>query len=81
MASLEGSGRKHEVARGKRARGRHASVLLARRKRTKEEEVGWAGWGNWAGSGGCAVRPGKWPGMCSVLFSVCFIFKFILPLF
>ena len=30
MASLEGSGRKQEVARGKRARGRHASVLLAR---------------------------------------------------
>ena len=43
VASLEGSGRKQEVARGKRARGRHASVLLARRKTTGGGRRWWAG--------------------------------------
>ena len=45
---------KQEVAGALRARAtpRLCSSSWQRRKRTREEEVGWAGWGSWAGSGG-----------------------------
>ena len=58
---VQGDERKQEVARGKqevagaasaRATPRLCSSSWQRRKRTREEEVGWAGWGSWAGSGG-----------------------------
>ena len=58
---FQGDERKQEVARGKqevaeaasaRATPRLCSSSWQRRKRTREEEVGWAGWGSWAGSGG-----------------------------
>ena len=57
---VQGDERKQEVARGKqevaeaasaRATPRLCSSSWQRRKRTKEEEVGWAGWGSWAGGG------------------------------
>ena len=67
VASPEGSGRKQEVARGERARGRHASVLLAR----EEDDRG--------GSGGGLGRagPGKWaPGNFLLSLSLLFLFYF-----
>ena len=66
MASLEGSGRKQEVARGKRARGRHASVLLARKEDDRGGSGGGLGLSRIAGPGGALgglrVRgPGRLP--------------------
>ena len=47
-------GGKQEVAEAASASAtpRLCSSSWQRRKRTREEEVGWAGWGSWAGSGG-----------------------------
>ena len=54
---VQGDEKKQEVARGKqevagaasaRATPRLCSSSWQRRKRTREEEVGWAGWGSWA---------------------------------
>ncbi len=63
LAEEEGGSRrwlggKQEVAEAASASAtpRLCSSSWQRRKRTKEEEVGWAGWGNWAGSGGCAGK-------------------------
>ena len=46
-------GGKQEVAEAASASAtpRLCSSSWQRRKRTKEEEVGWAGWGSWAGGG------------------------------
>ena len=46
-------GGKQEVAEAASASAtpRLCSSSWQRRKRTKEKEVGWAGWGSWAGGG------------------------------
>ena len=59
---VQGDERKQEVARGKQevaeavsasATPRLCSSSWQSRKRTKEEEVGWAGWGGTGPAGGC----------------------------
>ena len=58
---VQGDERKQEVARGKQEVAEAASASATpclcssswqRRKRTKEEEVGWAGWGGTGPAGG-----------------------------
>ena len=63
-------GGKQEVAgaASTSATPRLCSSSWQRRKRTKEEEVGWAGWGNWAGSGKQVSGPGGLQVMFPSLF-------------
>ena len=73
---------RQEVARAPvRARRAHTLPTSLGRKTIGEVEVGWAG--RAPGRMGCTIegQVSGLPGKCSVLFSVCFIFKFILPLF
>ena len=78
---VQGDERKQEVGRGKQevaeaasasATPRLCSSSWQRRKRTKEEEVGWAGPVGGAGPAlvGCTVRPGKLCSFYYLLFSI-----------
>ena len=66
VASLEGPGRKQEVAGAASAPATHLFVLLAEEEDDKGEEVGWAGQIGWP------AGPGKWRQVTS--FSLCFIY-------